>query len=97
MVTVCHDPSLANTLYTKHTLIGAAIQGAERESNRPRFSDGQLDELYYGFNPDSYYKKVLNRSDILIASIANACKNNLCWREERALNLFRFTRQNWFH
>lgn len=78
MVTICHDPSLANTLFTKHTLNGAAIQGAERESHRPRFSDGQLDELYYGFNPDYYYKKVLNRSDALIALMANACKITIC-------------------
>lgn len=58
MVSVCHDTSQSNTLYTKHTLIGSALQGAERESNRPKFSDGELDELYYGFNPDTCYKKV---------------------------------------
>lgn len=61
MVSVCHDPTPANTLYSKHTVIGSALQGAEHESRRPQFSDGAVPELYKDYNPNNFYVKVGNR------------------------------------
>lgn len=58
MIAVCHLVDSADTLYTKHTAIGAALRGAERESFRPRFETGSLRELYKGINPNDYYVQV---------------------------------------
>ncbi len=61
MFNVCHDARESSTLYSKHTIIGAALRGAEHESNRPRFLKGSLEELYTGFNPEYLYMKVCAR------------------------------------
>ncbi|XP_065212829.1 uncharacterized protein LOC135840304 [Planococcus citri] len=55
LISVCHLVDSADTLYTKHLAIGAALKGAERESFRPKFETGSLNELYKGFDPNSYY------------------------------------------
>lgn len=49
MITVCFNLQHSITYYSQHTLIGAALKGAEDESDRPTFSDGVRSELY-GFD-----------------------------------------------
>lgn len=58
LISVCHDPNTCTSFYAKHILKGKIIEGAEHESRRPLFQKGDLKELYSGFNPENYYKKV---------------------------------------
>lgn len=60
LISACHDLTLANTMYTNHTLFGSVLEGAEQENYRPKFKKGDVSELYQEYNPEDFYLKVRN-------------------------------------